>query len=252
MGFSPPGPDRGSVEGGFDQPYGLPNYRYDGHVSDLTVPLGFWRSVGNSMNAFFLESFIDEMAHAAKADPLAFRLDLMRDTHAPSATLLETVRDMSGWDALKRPGFGRGVAFCYSFGTPVAQVLEVQQTDAGIKLTRAWIACDPGLAMDPGIIEAQMTGAMVYGLSAAVQGAITFADQQVVETNFPDYEPLRMHTTPQFEVKILQNNGTFGHIGGAGEPGTPPAAAALANALFDLTGTRARQLPLNQSFSFMT
>jgi isoquinoline 1-oxidoreductase beta subunit len=202
------------------------------------------------MNAFFLESFIDEMAHAAKADPLAFRLDLMRDTHAPSAALLETVRDMSGWDKLKRPGFGRGVAFSYSFGTPVAEVLEVQDTEAGIRLTRAWIACDPGLAMDPSIIEAQMTGAMVYGLSAAVQGAITFAEQEVVEQNFWDYEPLRMHTTPSFEVRILQNNGTFGHIGGVGEPGTPPAAPALANALFDLTGLRARELPLNRSFSF--
>lgn len=250
VGFAPPGPDRGSVEGGFDQPYGLPNYRYDGYIADLTVPLGFWRSVGNSMNAFFLESFIDEMAHAAGADPLAFRLELMKDTHAPSAMLLETVRDMSGWDRLKRPGFGRGVAFCYSFGTPVAEVLEVQQTDAGIKLTRAWIACDPGLAMDPGIVETQMTGAMVYGLSAAVQGAITFADQQVVEQNFPDYDGLRMHTTPAFEVAILQNNGAFGHIGGVGEPGTPPAAPALANALFDLTGIRARELPLNRQFTF--
>lgn len=252
VGFAPPGPDRATVEGGFDQPYGLPNYRYDGHVADLTVPLGFWRSVGNSMNAFFLESFVDELAHAAKADPLTFRLDLMRETHAPSAILLETVRDMSGWDGLKRPGFGRGVAFCYSFGTPVAQVQEVQQTPDGIKLTRAWIACDPGLAMDPSIVEAQMTGAMVYGLSAAVQGAITFADQAVVEQNFPDYDPLRMHTTPRFEVRVLQNNGTFGHIGGVGEPGTPPAAPALANALFDLTGTRARTLPLNTVFDFLT
>jgi isoquinoline 1-oxidoreductase beta subunit len=251
-GFAPPGPDRGSVEGGFDQPYGIANYRYDGHISGLTVPLGFWRSVGNSMNAFFLESFIDEMAHAAGADPLAFRLDLIRGTHAPSAALLETVRDMSGWDGLKRPGFGRGVAFCYSFGTPVAQVLEVEDTPAGIRMTRAWIACDPGLAMDPAIIEAQMTGAMIYGLSAAVQGAITFADQQVVEMNFPDYDGLRMHNTPAFQVAILQNNGAFGHIGGVGEPGTPPAAPALANALFDLTGTRARELPLNRVFGFVT
>lgn len=252
IGFAPPGPDRATVEGGFDQPYGLPHYRYDGHVADLTVPLGFWRSVGNSMNAFFLESFIDELAHAAKADPLAFRLELMRDTHAPSASLLETVREMSGWDSLKRPGFGRGVAFCYSFGTPVAQVIEVQETPAGIKVTRAWIACDPGLAMDPGIVEAQMTGAMVYGLSAAVQEEIGFADQAVVQQNFPDYDALRMHTTPRFEVRILQNNGTFGHIGGVGEPGTPPAAPALANALFDLTGIRARELPLNKTFDFAT
>ena len=252
VGFAPPGPDRATVEGGFDQPYGLPNYRYDGHLADLTVPLGFWRSVGNSMNAFFLESFLDEMAVAAKADPIQFRLDFMRDTHAPSTILLETVRDMSGWDSLKRPGFGRGVAFCYSFGTPVAQVLEVEATPAGIRMTRAWIACDPGLAMDPSIVEAQMTGAMIYGLSAAMLGAITFSDQEVVERNFPDYDALRMHTTPSFQVRILQNNGTFGHIGGAGEPGTPPAAPALANALYDLTGTRARELPLNRTFDFVS
>lgn len=252
IGFAPPGPDRATVEGGFDQPYGLPHYRYDGHVADLTVPLGFWRSVGNSMNAFFLESFIDELAHAAKADPLAFRLELMRDTHAPSARLLETVREMSGWDGLKRPGFGRGVAFCYSFGTPVAQVVEVEQTPGGIRMTRAWIACDPGLAMDPSIVEAQMTGGMVFGLSAAVQEEITFADQAVVQQNFPDHDALRMHATPRFEVRVLQNNGSFGHIGGVGEPGTPPAAPALANALFDLTGTRARELPLNKTFAFVT
>ncbi|RYE39769.1 MAG: xanthine dehydrogenase family protein molybdopterin-binding subunit, partial [Hyphomicrobiales bacterium] len=163
---------------------------------------------------------------------------------------LETVRDMSGWESLKRPGFGRGVAFCYSFGTPVAEVIEVNDTPKGIRMTRAWIACDPGLAMDPSIIEAQMSGAMVYGLSAAVQGAINFADQAVVEQNFTDYEPLRMHMVPTFEVRVLQNNGTFGHIGGVGEPGTPPAAPALANALFDLTGRRARELPLNRQFDF--
>lgn len=250
VGFAPPGADRATVEGGFDQPYGLPNYRYDGHIADLTVPLGFWRSVGNSMNAFFLESFIDEMAIAAKADPLAFRLDLMLGTHAPSAKVLEAVRYLSGWDSLKRPGFGRGVAFCYSFGTPVAQVIEVQDQGGDIRMTRAFIACDPGLAMDPGIIEAQMSGAMIYGLSAAVRGAITFDDQQVVETNFYDYEPLRLNQVPAIEVQILQNNGATGHIGGVGEPGTPPAAPALANALFDLTGTRARELPLKKIFTF--
>ena len=251
FGFAPPGPDRAIVEGGYDQPYGLPHFRYDGHKADLTVPLGFWRSVGSSKNAFFLESFIDEMAHAAGADPLQFRLDLMAETHAPSAALLTKVAEMSGWSGLKRPGYGRGVAFCYSFGTPVAQVMEVAQTDRGIRMTRAWIACDPGLALDPGIIEAQMTGAMIYGLSAAVQGEITFADQAVQQTNFPDYDGLRMHNTPAFEVAILQNNGKFGHMGGVGEPGTPPAAPALANALFDLTGTRARTLPLNRSFDFV-
>ena len=251
FGFGPMGPDKGHVEGGYDQPYALANYRYDGYVADLSVPLGFWRSVGNSLNAFFLESFVDELAVAAKADPLAFRLDLMKNAHAPSAALLEKVRDMSGWDSLKRPGFGRGVAFTYSFGTPVAEVMEVQDTGKGIRPTRAWIACDPGIALDPGIIEAQMTGGMVYGLSAAMFGEITFKDQEVEQSNFWDYEAVRMHNAPSFEVAILTANGTHGHIGGVGEPGTPPAAPALANALFDLTGTRARELPLSKTFSFV-
>jgi isoquinoline 1-oxidoreductase subunit beta len=251
FGFSPPGPDKGHVEGGFDQPYALANYRYDGYVADLSVPLGFWRSVGNSVNAFFLESFIDELAFAAKADALAFRLGLMKDAHGPSAALLEKVRDMSGWDTLKRPGFGRGVAFTYSFGTPVAEVIEVQDTGNGIRPTRAWIACDPGVALDPGIIEAQMTGGMVYGLSAAMFGEITFKDQEVEQSNFWDYEAVRMTNCPAMEVAILTANGATGHMGGVGEPGTPPAAPALANALFDLTGTRARELPLSKSFTFV-
>jgi isoquinoline 1-oxidoreductase beta subunit len=250
FGFAPPGPDKGSVEGAADQPYGIANYRFDGHLADLSVPLGFWRSVGNSMNGFFHESFIDELAHAAGADPLAFRLALIRPVHEPSAMVLDKVRDMSGWETLKRPGFGRGVAFTYSFGTPVAQVIEVQQLESVIKVTRAWIACDPGLALDPGNIEAQMFGGMNYGLSAAMFGEITFADHEVQQLNFPDYDGVRMHTAPAVQVAILQNNGKFGQIGGVGEPGTSPAAAALANALFDLTGTRARELPLSKSFSF--
>lgn len=247
-GFAAPGPDRGHVEGAFDQPYAIPDYRVAGHLADLAVPVGFWRSVGNSFNGFFHESFIDELAHAAGRDPLEFRLDHVRPAHAPSAKVLEAVAEMSGWGTSKPTGLGRGVAFTYSFGTPVAEVIEVVQEARGIRINRAWIACDPGRALDPKIIEAQMISGLIYGLSAAVMGKITFADGEVEQFNFPDQDALRMFSAPEVTVRILENNRG---IGGVGEPGTPPAAPALANALYDLTGVRARELPLNQTFGFV-
>lgn len=243
-----PGPNRENVTGSFDQPYGIPNYRMRGYLADLGLPVGFWRSVGASSNGFVFESFIDEMAHAAGRDPLEFRLELIRREHEPSAKLLETVREMSGWTGQTLEGIGRGVAFTYSFGTPVAEAIEVQDTGSGIKITNCWIAVDPGIALDPGNIEAQMVGGAIYGLSAAAYGEITFADGEVEQFNFPDYDALRMHTAPNFEVRILENNR---YMGGIGEPGTPPAAPALANALFDLTGIRARELPLMKTFDLL-
>ena len=243
-----PGPNRENVTGSFDQPYGIPNYRMRGYLADLGLPVGFWRSVGSSSNGFVFESFIDEMAHAAGRDPLEFRLELIRREHEPSAKLLETVREMSGWTGQTLEGIGRGVAFTYSFGTPVAEAIEVQDTGSGIKITNCWIAVDPGIALDPGNIEAQMVGGAIYGLSAAAYGEITFADGEVEQFNFPDYDALRMHTAPNFEVRILENNR---YMGGIGEPGTPPAAPALANALFDLTGIRARELPLMKTFDLL-
>ncbi len=243
-----PGPNRENVTGSFDQPYGIPNYRMRGYLADLGLPVGFWRSVGASSNGFVFDSFIDEMAHAAGRDPLEFRLELIRREHEPSAKLLETVREMSGWTGQTPEGIGRGVAFTYSFGTPVAEAIEVQDTGSGIKITNCWIAVDPGIALDPGNIEAQMVGGAIYGLSAAAYGEITFADGEVEQFNFPDYDALRMHTAPRFEVRILENNR---YMGGIGEPGTPPAAPALANALFDLTGIRARELPLMKTFDLL-
>jgi isoquinoline 1-oxidoreductase beta subunit len=246
-GFAPPGPDKGHVEGSFDQPYAIPNFRVAGHFADLAVPVGFWRSVGNSGNAFFHESFIDELAHAAGADPLRFRIDHVRPLHEPSALALEAVAEMSEW-GFGAPGRAKGVALTHSFGTTVAQVVEVADERGAIRIRRAWIACDPGRALDPGIIEAQMVSGLVYGLSAAVWGEITFAGGQVEQENFPDYDALRMHTMPRVEVRILENNA---HMGGAGEPGTPPAAPALANAVFALTGRRVRELPLARSLRFV-
>ncbi|WP_037307947.1 xanthine dehydrogenase family protein molybdopterin-binding subunit [Ruegeria halocynthiae] len=242
------GPDKVLVEGFFNQPYAVPNYRMSGHIADLKVPVGFWRSVGNSYNGFFHETFMDEMAHAAGRDPLEFRLELMKSEHAPSAGCLEAVRDMSGWTGQTPDGVGRGVAFTYSFGTPVAQVIEVVDEDGTIRINKAWIACDMGLALDPENVKAQMFGGMMYGLSAACFGEITFAEGAVEQFNFPDYDAIRMHTAPQVEVRVLETNR---HMGGAGEPGTPPSMPALGNALFDLTGQRARSLPLINQFDLL-
>jgi len=244
MGFAPGGPDKVHVEGAFDQPYAIPNYRIEGYLTDLEMPIGFWRSVGNSVNGFMHDSFLDELAHAAGRDPLEFRLEMMRAEHRPSATVLETVREMSGWTGKTPDGVGRGVAFAYSFGTPVAQVIEVVDEDGSIRIARAWIAADLGTALDPGNLEAQLYGGMIYGLSAAAFGEITFADGMAEQLNFPDYDALRIHNAPVTEVKILENNT---HMGGAGEPGTPPSMSALTNAIFDLTGIskpgKAQHLP---------
>lgn len=242
------GKNRENVSGSFDQPYGIPNYRMRGYLADMGVPVGFWRSVGASSNGFVFDSFVDELAHAAGRDPLEFRLELIQREHAPSARLLEEIREMSGWTGQTPEGIGRGVAFTYSFGTPVAEAVEVRATDQGIKIAKCWIAVDPGLALDPGNIEAQMVGGAMFGLSAAAFGEITFADGEVEQGNFPDYDALRMNSAPEFEVRILENNR---YMGGIGEPGTPPAAPALANALFDLTGVRARELPLNKTFDLL-
>ncbi|MFN3938442.1 MAG: molybdopterin cofactor-binding domain-containing protein [Gemmobacter sp.] len=247
-GMGGAGADKATVEGAADQPYAIPNYRVRGHLADVAVPVGFWRSVGNSQNAFFHESIIDEMAHAAGADPFTFRLRLIEPAHPPSARVLEAAAEMAGWAGPKRPGTGRGIAFCHSFGTPVAQVVEVEDRDDRIALTRAFIACDPGLALDPAIIEAQMVGGMIFGLSAAILGKITFRNGVVEQTNFDGYEILRQTAMPAFEVRILESGRG---LGGVGEPGTPPAAPALANAVFDLTGRRPRRLPMIEAFDFV-
>lgn len=248
LGLPVSGPDKATVEGAFDQPYAIPNYRVQGYLADLAIPLGFWRSVGNSHNGFIHEGFLDELAVAAGQDPLAFRLALMRPASEVAANVLETVGRLSGWDQPKAPGTGRGVAFTWSFGTPVAQVIEVADQGGRIRLTRAWIVCDPGRALDPGIVQQQMESGLIYGLSAAILGEITFADGEVQQRNFPDYDALRMSGVPQIETFIHQ---VHGRMGGVGEPTTPPAAPALVNAIYDLTGVRARTLPLQGQFDFV-
>ena len=243
------GSDPEGLSGAHDQPYAIPNYRVRGHIVSTALPIGYWRAVGASFGGFFFDSFIDEMAHAAGADPLAFRIDMAKQEHGPSATVLETVGEMAQWSQPRPANRALGVGFTYSFGCPVAQVVEVEQNpEKGvIGLRKVWIAADVGIALDPGNIETQLIGGSLFGLSAAVMGEITFRDGEVEQSNFYDYDVLRMGAAPAFEVKVLEN---ATYLGGVGEIGTPPAAPALGNALFALTGQRLRDLPFNRAFDF--
>jgi isoquinoline 1-oxidoreductase beta subunit len=248
--MTPPGPDKLIVDGLWDQPYELENFRVTGVPVDLAIPVGFWRAVGHSMNPFFLESFIDEIASALGQDPLDLRLKLAA-RHKPAVGVLEAVKEMSGWatppDAAGVKARGRGVAFCLSFGTWVAQVIQVADTQDGIRIEKVWCAADVGTALDPGNLEAQMMSGIVYGLSAAMSQQVTFADGVAEQTNFDSYDAMRMNQCPEIEVRILENSPK---MGGAGEPGTPPSLPALANAIFAATGKRVRDLPLSGEVTF--
>jgi isoquinoline 1-oxidoreductase beta subunit len=232
------------VQGAWEQPYRLPNHRVTGYRAPAMLPVGSWRSVGASQNAFFHETAMDELAHLAGVDPVEFRLAHI--DHDPSRKVIEAVAEMSGWGS-PTPGRARGIAFCLSFGVPVAEVIELASTPDGLRLTGAWIAADPGIALDPGNIEAQLQGGMIYGLSAAIRGEITLADGMVQQPNFWDFEPMRLRECPPITTRILENQP---HIRGIGEPGTPPAAPALGNAIFALTGQRLRDLPFARSVTF--
>lgn len=239
------GPDVAIVQAAWDQPYGIPNYRVTGYRAPEMVPLGFWRSVGASQNGFFHETMIDELAHAAGKDPLAFRLDLLTDD--VSRKVLMRVADMAGWGRQLPENRALGVAFVLSFGVPTAEVIEVENTEDGIKIHHAWAATDVGIALDPGNIEAQIQGGLNFGLSAAIRGAITFEEGEAQENNFDSYDAIRMNEAPSIEVSILENGPK---IKGIGEPGTPPAAPALGNAIFAATGQRLRVLPFNTEIDF--
>ena len=208
--------------------------------------MSFWRSVGNSVNGFFHEGFMDEIAHAGKIDPVELRRRLMADYPAALA-VVNKVADMSDWGEALPAGKAKGFAFTLSFGSWCGQVIQIADTPAGIRLEKMWIAVDVGTAIDPGIIETQMTSGAVYGLSAAMSQQITFRDGMVEQSNFHDFDAMRIFQSPAFEVAILEN---FHRMGGAGEVGVPPAAPALANAVFALTGKRIRTLPMNREVRF--
>jgi isoquinoline 1-oxidoreductase subunit beta len=243
------GPDRTMLEGLFDQPYAFAASAFRAAPVELEVPVGFWRSVGYSHNSFFLESFLDEVADASGLDPLALRLGLMGEDprFQPGRAVLIDATRRAGWGEALPDGRGRGLACVLSFGTWVAQVIEVDATGDAIRIERVWCSADPGRVIDPRTFEAQLVSGILFGLSQAMDQAITFAGGAVEQSNFDDYAMIRMAQAPRIEVSLLEN---APRMGGAGEVGTPPAAPALANAIFAATGRRIRRLPLGREVRF--
>ncbi len=220
--------------------YNVPNIEFAHADLELPVPIGAWRSVQFSHNGFFGESMIDELAHAANKDPLQFRIE--NATNPRYVALLEKACAMSGWGTRVLPkGHGLGVAMVESFGSIVAEVAEVSVRGKDVKIHHVWCAVDCGTAVFPDGVIHQMESAITYGLSAAFFGQITIEKGAVVESNFDGYDMIRLAQAPEVEVAII-NSGA--KIGGIGEPGLPPAAPALTNAIFAATGARVRTLPL--------
>jgi len=236
------GIDPAAVEGIADLPYEVPNLRVEFVRLDLPIPVGFWRSVGSTHNAYTVECFMDELARAAGKDSLDFRLEHMAKT-STLRRVLETAADKAGWGKALKAGRTRGLACHSCFGSHVAQVAEVSvNKDRGsIKVHRVVCAIDCGPVINPDTVKAQMEGGILMGLSAALKEQVIFAKGGVETANFGDYPLLRFSETPEIEVHLVQ--GQQAH-GGVGEPGLPPIAPAVANAVFAATGIRLRRLPM--------
>ena len=231
--------DRNGVDGVVNSPYRFASFRVESHPVPLPVTIGHWRSVGVSQNTYFLECFLDELARAAGRDPLVLRRELLQD-NPRALRVLELAAEKAGWGSALPPGRGRGIAIVENKESVVAEVAEVSLEGKEIRVHRVVAAADCGQIIHPGIVEAQIVGAIVSGLSAAFHEKVTLEAGAVKETNFHDYPLLRLPRSPAIEVHLVASHGPPGSVG---EPGLPPAAPAVANAVLALTGTPLRSMP---------
>jgi isoquinoline 1-oxidoreductase beta subunit len=235
------GVDVTAVEGAKEIPYRIPNLLVDWQKAPGGVPTLWWRSVGHSHSAFVVETLLDEMAHTAGKDPIEYRRALLGE-HPRHTRVLDLVAEKAGWGKPLPEGRGRGVALHESFGSIVAHVAEVSLSNEGKpRVHRIVCAIDCGPVVNPDTVHAQMEGGVVFGLSAALYGEITFEQGRVSQRNFHDYPMVRMNEAPEVEAHIVPSTE---RMGGVGEPGVPPVAPAVANAIFTLTGKRIRRLPI--------
>ncbi len=233
-------PDKTTAEGLFDLPYDVPSQHMSHVATRKGVPVGFWRSVGHSHNAFFSESFLDELALESGQDPLSLRRHLLRDAPRYLA-VLDLAAGKAGWGRALPAGWARGIALHESFGSIVAQVAEVSLADGQPRVHRVVCAIDCGTVVNPGIVAQQMESSVVFALTAALYGRVDVHEGVVQQKNFPDSPMLRLAQAPVVQTHVVESNRS---PGGVGEPGVPPLAPAVANALFALTGKRLRALPL--------
>jgi isoquinoline 1-oxidoreductase beta subunit len=237
------GIDGASVEGAADLLYGIPNLQVDLHTPKIGVPVLWWRSVGHSHNGFAVEAFFDEVAHAGGKDPFELRRTLLAGQPRMRA-LLELVAEKANWGKPLPAGQGRGIATHFSFDSYVAQVVEASVDKTGeVRVHRVICALDCGRVVNPESVKAQMEGGIVFGLTAALKDAITLESGRVQQRNFHDYQMLRINESPVIEVYIMPSTEK---PTGVGEPGVPPVAPALANAIFAATGKRVRRLPIGR------
>src|SRR5262249_36563589 len=234
--------DDTATEGIATLKYDVPNFLVEYLLTETGVPVGFWRSVGNSHNGYIAECFVDEMAKAAGKDPFEFRRALLK-TDTRQRGVLELAAEKAGWSKPLPAGRYRGIAVVESFGSHVAEVAEItiDRKARTLQVNRVVAAVDCGRYVNPQTIQAQVEGGIIYGLTAALKGEITIANGRVEQANFNDYDMVRISEAPEVEVHIVQSNDG---PGGIGEPGTPPIAPAICNAIFAATGKPVRRLPI--------
>ncbi|MGO9425916.1 MAG: molybdopterin cofactor-binding domain-containing protein [Steroidobacteraceae bacterium] len=247
QGMIQKGIDPTSVEGAADMPYAIPNVRVDLHTTTAPVKVLWWRSVGHSNTAFAVESFLDECAATAGKDPMEYRRSLLGERQGRHRAVLELLAEKSGWTTPLPAGRARGVAIHESFGSVVGEVAEVSMQDGLPRVHRVVAVIDCGTAVNPQMIAGQIESAVNYGLSAALYGEITFAEGTPQQSNFDTYRVLRINEAPAVETHVVPSEQP---PSGVGEPGLPPIAPAVANAIFALTGKRVRRLPMVRSGQF--